>query len=307
MVTTYDAGMAVPDWPSTYGYNLFLYPISTWIAGPFDLFIEHGHRLLGSVVGLITIGLVVAAWRSDSRGWFRWLTLAALALVIAQGLLGGARVVLNSRTIAMIHGCVGPAFFALSASMAVMTSRWWRNGESVESPSEWKNADSVKRLALLVGGMSYLQILLGAQVRHIPATAPYDTFRIAVIFHVVIGFLLLGHILLLAWKVRGCPLAKVRQPAQILLLLALLQIGLGLTTWVMKYGFPFGLGETYSFAANWRLIAQGYWPAMITTAHVAIGSLILATSLVLCVRSLRGFRMGAVAAGSFPVLVGVAS
>ena len=64
LVTTYDAGMAVPDWPSTFGYNLFLYPWTTWFFGPWDLFIEHGHRLLGALVGLLTIGLLVSVMRT---------------------------------------------------------------------------------------------------------------------------------------------------------------------------------------------------------------------------------------------------
>ena len=67
LVTTYDAGMAVPDWPGTYGYNLFLYPWQSWLAAPWDLFIEHGHRLLGSVAGLVSIALVVAVLLTDRR------------------------------------------------------------------------------------------------------------------------------------------------------------------------------------------------------------------------------------------------
>ena len=73
LVTTFDAGMAVPDWPATYGYNLFLYPYKTWLLGPFDLFIEHGHRLLGAVVGMVAIGIVIAAFWRDPRRWVGWL------------------------------------------------------------------------------------------------------------------------------------------------------------------------------------------------------------------------------------------
>ncbi len=88
LVTTYDAGMAVPDWPATYGYNLFLYPYKTWIYGPFDLLIEHGHRLLGAVVGLVAIGIVVAAKVREPRRWVFWLAIGILAAVISQGLRG---------------------------------------------------------------------------------------------------------------------------------------------------------------------------------------------------------------------------
>src|SRR6186997_3292137 len=69
LVTTYDAGMAVPDWPSTYGYNLFAYPWQTWLFGPFDLFVEHGHRLLGAAVGFLTIAFVVLVFCRDRRPW----------------------------------------------------------------------------------------------------------------------------------------------------------------------------------------------------------------------------------------------
>src|SRR5215210_1189742 len=105
LVTSYDAGMAVPDWPSTYGYNLFLYPWETWFFGPWDLFIEHGHRLFASGVGILTIGLVVIVWLTGARLLLKQLAVAALALVILQGVLGGMRVVWNTTWLAMVHGC----------------------------------------------------------------------------------------------------------------------------------------------------------------------------------------------------------
>ncbi len=125
LVTTYDAGMAVPDWPGTYGYNLWLYPWTTWLFGPFDLFVEHGHRLLATVVGMLTIGLFVAAYRFEKRRWFATWAFFMLLAVIAQGVLGGFRVLLDARTMAMIHGCTGPLFFALAAVTAVMSSPTW--------------------------------------------------------------------------------------------------------------------------------------------------------------------------------------
>src|SRR5215510_1233467 len=101
LVTTTESGMAVPDWPNTYGYNLFLYPWQTWIYGPFDIFVEHGHRLLASTIGLVTIVLAASLWRNESRRWVRWLGVASVALVIFQGILGGMRVVLAEETLAM--------------------------------------------------------------------------------------------------------------------------------------------------------------------------------------------------------------
>src|SRR3954471_6014779 len=92
LVTTTDAGMAVPDWPNTYGYNMFLYPWTTWFAGPWDLFVEHGHRLLAASLGLLCIVMCVATWKSSLSNFFKWLTVVTLLMVIGQGILGGQRV-----------------------------------------------------------------------------------------------------------------------------------------------------------------------------------------------------------------------
>src|SRR5262245_41823703 len=97
LVTTYKAGMAVPDWPGTYGYNLFLYPWQSWLAAPWDLFIEHGHRLLGSLAGLVSIALVVSVLLTDRRPWLVGAAFGVLLLVILQGVLGGVRVLLDER------------------------------------------------------------------------------------------------------------------------------------------------------------------------------------------------------------------
>src|SRR6476660_375976 len=115
LVTTYDAGMAVPDWPGTYGYNLLRYPWQTWVAGPWDLFIEHGHRLLGASAGLVAIALVISTWVTSSSPRMRWCAAGLLLFVILQGVLGGLRVLLDARTIALLHGCTGPLFFAAAA------------------------------------------------------------------------------------------------------------------------------------------------------------------------------------------------
>src|SRR5450631_45590 len=114
LVTTYGAGMAVPDWPNTYGYNLFLYPWQTWIYGPFKLFVEHGHRLFAALVGMITIAFLISSWWCQRRSLVRWLGFIALAAVILQGTLGGLRVIEDKVQLAKIHGCFGPAFFALT-------------------------------------------------------------------------------------------------------------------------------------------------------------------------------------------------
>ncbi len=163
LVTTYQAGMAVPDWPNTYGYNLFLYPWQTWLFGPWDLFIEHGHQLLGALVGLLAIGLVVSAWKTRQSRGVRWAAAAALVAVILQGLLGGLRVVLDERLLAMIHGCVAPAFFALCAALVAVTAPCFSSTNNREP-----KIARIHRLAMLTVALAYLQIVFGAAVRHLP-------------------------------------------------------------------------------------------------------------------------------------------
>src|SRR5215210_2008781 len=91
LVTSHGAGMSVPDWPNSYGYNMFTFPPSRWVGG---ILYEHTHRLMGTVVGLCSIVLTVVAWRTEPRRWVRWLATGVLGAVILQGVLGGLRVVL---------------------------------------------------------------------------------------------------------------------------------------------------------------------------------------------------------------------
>src|SRR5262245_8781525 len=121
-VTTYRVGMAVPDWPTTFGINMFLYDF--WNA-PFGVRVEHTHRLYGAAVGLSTI--VLTAWflLAERRRAMKWLGVLALAAVIVQGILGGTRVTRNSTVLAAVHGVSGQAFFALMASLCVLTGRGW--------------------------------------------------------------------------------------------------------------------------------------------------------------------------------------
>src|SRR5438034_6191594 len=90
LVTSHGAGMSVPDWPNSYGYNMFLFPPRLWIGG---ILYEHTHRLMGTVVGMLSIALAVCAWKLEARTWARRLAYCVLAAVIFQGILGGLRVV----------------------------------------------------------------------------------------------------------------------------------------------------------------------------------------------------------------------
>jgi heme a synthase len=286
LVTTYDAGMAVPDWPGTYGYNLLAYPWTTWIAGPWDLFIEHGHRLLGATAGFVAIALVVVTFRTDRRTWLRWATVGALALVIVQGALGGARVLLDERLVAMIHGCVGPLFFAYLAGLVVATSRWWNEIERQPSPAGSRLLQS----AWILAGAAYLQLVLGAVLRHLPLSAPPQAFRIALLFHLIVAAALVLQVAwtaIQAWRTSSSS-NRLRLPSLVALSLVVLQIALGIGTYVAKYSWPAWLGE-YQFAASFIVHEKSLSQSLITTAHVANGSLILFTSVLLATRASRLF------------------
>lgn len=279
LVTTYDAGMAVPDWPSTYGYNLLLYPWQTWIAGPWDLFIEHGHRLLGAAAGLFTIGLVAAVWMYDSRRWLLYAALGALALVVAQGVLGGARVLLDQRLVALVHGCVGPLFFAYVASVVVFTSRTWRGASPQRDDL---HGARLSRAGWIFAASAYVQLVLGAVLRHFPLDAPPALFRAIVLLHLVVAAVLLLHALLLVaatWSRSAGPARSFRGLACGLASLVLIQMLLGGATWVVKFSWPDWLGG-YDFAARYVVHEKSLVQSLIVTAHVANGSLILALAAV---------------------------
>jgi len=284
LVTTYDAGMAVPDWPGTYGYNLFLYPYKTWLLGPFDLFIEHGHRLLGAVVGLVAICLVASAYFRERRRWVVVLTWGLLLAVISQGLLGGMRVVWSDRTLAMVHGCFGPAFFALCVAAAVVTGRRWngywaRLGERPLSPG-------CVALVVAIPVLSYTQLVLGAQLRHVQPNAAPGGFAMIVATHVIVAFFL-WFITMLAWlRIRRCGDLTLSRPAGLLIGLVGIQIALGVGTWVVNYGWPTIL-DWFPGSTGFLVRAKGFSDSIIVTSHVATGSLILAVSSMLLVRVLR--------------------
>jgi heme a synthase len=306
LVTTYDAGMAVPDWPSTFGYNLFLYPWQTWVYGPWNVFIEHGHRLFGAAVGLLTILLVVVVWRYDSRRWMHALSLTALMAVIFQGLLGGLRVLLDERTLAQIHGCFGPAFFALAVALAAFTSRRWAQTSPAATYAASQTPDAkLPRLALLTTVLAYLQIVLGSQVRHVRADADASSFRGAVLLHLAMAGVVAVHVLLVVFRTlryhRGE--AALVWPAVVLVILLLAQLALGVAAWVTNYG-PIPWLSGYAWSQEYVITQKGQVQALVTTAHAAGGSLVLVTSQLIALRSLRLRRILSSVAGR-PLAAGV--
>ncbi len=137
MVTSKGVGLAVPDWPTTFGYNMFLFPVSKWIGG---ILFEHTHRLIASAVGFLTIILAIWVWRADDRRWVRNLSMVALAGVILQGILGGLRVTMLKDEIGIFHACLAQAFLGLVVLVALITTKFWRTLAITRSSAECNSA-----------------------------------------------------------------------------------------------------------------------------------------------------------------------
>ena len=159
-VTSKVAGMAVPDWPATFGHNMFLFPWSKMTASTM-VFLEHSHRLVASGVGLITLGVAALVWLTPTERLARRLTLAAVLLVITQGVLGGQRVIQVSWVLGLMHGCLAQLFLLVAGSLALVLSGFWRNPGRADDDSM-----SRARMIWVLSGVAFLQTILGAVMRH---------------------------------------------------------------------------------------------------------------------------------------------
>ena len=260
LVTSKGAGLAVPDWPTTFGYNMFLYPWSKMVG---NIFYEHSHRLVASGVGLLTIALTLALWFQERRHWLRRLGYAALLLVILQGVVGGLRVVLLENTLAIVHAAFAQAFFALTVSLAIFTSPDWGS-----EPTDLAIADGgrLSRLCAVTTGLIYLQAIFGAVLRHTGERIDAHLFfALLVTLHVI--FILVRTMKFHAHR------PKLTRPARVLAVLLLLQLLLGAGSYLGKFTSMLGLQVTVL--------------VILTTTHLVIGALMLATSLLLTLRAYR--------------------
>jgi cytochrome c oxidase assembly protein subunit 15 len=272
MVTSTGSGLAVPDWPNTYGWFMFSFPREKWVGG---IFYEHGHRLIASTVGLLTVVLALWTWRVDPRPAVRRLGFAALATVIIQGLLGGITVLLLlPAPVSIGHAALAQIFFCLTVTLALVTSRGWLGVvKAADDPS-------LRRLGVVTTGMVFGQILLGATMRHTGAGLAIPDFpfafgrviphywspRIAVNFSHRLGALLVLCAVLATvvrvWKTHPNR-PELTRPATLLLALVTVQIALGAS-----------------------VVLTGLHP-VVNTAHVVNGACVLGTALVLTLRSFR--------------------
>jgi cytochrome c oxidase assembly protein subunit 15 len=225
---------------------------------------------------LITIALAWTFWTTEQRQWLRWLGVAALGLVIFQGVLGGLRVVLLQQTLAIVHACAAQAFFALAVSLALFSSAEWRAPVS-EKPIV--DGGRLRRLATVTTVLIYLQIAFGAVLRHTGERIDaHLLFAALVALHVVL--------LLIRTVRRHADHAKLLRPAYFLTVLLALQLMLGAASYFSKF----------STMLRWphEMIV---WT---TTTHLIFGALMLVTSLVF---TLRAYRFSASASDSLAAKV----
>jgi heme a synthase len=231
-------------------------------------------------VGLLTIALALVLWLRERRSWLRWLGVAALLLVILQGVIGGLRVVLLENVLAIVHAALAQLFFALTVSLAIFTSREWDCGSS-EAPNppfiplsqRGKEGDfalfdgaRLARLCAITTGLIYFQAVFGAVLRHTGERLDAHLFLAAlVMLHVVF-------ILLRVMKFHADRPTMTR-PARLLGALLLFQFVLGLVSYLGKFTSILGLAPEIL--------------VILTTTHLVTGALMLATSLLLTLRAYR--------------------
>jgi len=250
LVTNTGAALAVPDWPSTFGHNMFLFPWSRMVGG---VFYEHSHRLAGALVGLLTVTLAAALWREGGR--LRLLGLVAVAVVLTQGVLGGLRVVLLQDTLAIIHGSLAPAFFALLAALSMLTSPRGQVAAISLDPA-------LKGLTVVTAALVYVQIVFGALVAH---AGPLD-------LHLAGAVLVFAFVPIVTVRMRRTTDAVAAPIATLLLVLLGVQLVLGVGLLLARFSsVPVFAGQVAA--------------VLLPVVHRLAGSLVLAAAVVLAVRA----------------------
>jgi heme a synthase len=274
MVTSTGSGLSVPDWPNTYGWNMFLFPIDKWVGG---IFYEHSHRLIASTVGFLILVLAFWLWRVEPRAWVRRLGFIALAAVVTQGVLGGITVLWYlPDPISIAHASLAEIVFCLTVTIALATSAGWRRGYSAGLPDD----RMLQKIAIVTTAAIYIQIVLGATMRHTEAGLAIPDFpwmfghvipdhwdaKIAIHFAHRVGALIVTTFIVATTAhvfYHHRRRSELRRPSALLLTLLPVQITLGALTVLTER------------------------EAVINSLHVVTGASTLVTSLVLTLRAHR--------------------
>jgi cytochrome c oxidase assembly protein subunit 15 len=282
LVTSTESGLSVPDWPNTYGWFMFSFPLDKMVGG---IFYEHTHRLIASTVGFLILVLAGWLWKSEPRVWVRRLGYVALAAVITQGILGGITVLWYlPDPISIAHASLAQIVFCLTITIALVTSPGWLRAYAGRAPAPDDRV--LQKVAIATTGLIYLQIVVGATMRHTGAGLAIPDFplafghlvppqwdpKIAVHFSHRVGALLVSLLILATtahvfYHHRTRP--ELRRPALLLLALLVIQITLGALTVLSGKQF------------------------VINSLHVVTGASVLVTSLVLTLRAHRARFAGA--------------
>jgi heme a synthase len=266
LVTTFDAGMAFPDWPSSDGHNMFFYP---WLESAGDQFLEHGHRLAGSLIGFISILLFVIAMKTEERKWVKVVAFSILIGIIIQGILGGVRVLVDERVMALIHASFAAIVFTLISCLILFTSRSWLKDQSEKQDEQSEPASFIKPISALLPLIIFGQYIVGGMLRHLGRS---------VFEHIALAILVLLFAFVLNFQTRQTNNRWLIKSANWTLLTVLLQVSLGVGAFITKYGM-----------VSMGYVAVQHSPIQITfrSTHTIIGMIVLMTSVIHMIRVYR--------------------
>jgi cytochrome c oxidase assembly protein subunit 15 len=282
LVTSHDAGLATSDWPLTDGRflpKIESLGIRNGVNMVGNLFWEHGHRMVATTVGMLTIVLMVLLFLKEPRRWVKRLGVVALVGVIAQGILGGLTVKLMlPLAVSAAHATLAQLFFCTTVSLAVFTSASWLQERAViQEQGSW----SLRYLCVAAAGVILAQLVIGATLRH-SATWDQPLPLNLLLIHIGGAILVTGLLGAAALTVlrRHANETFLTRPAKIALALLSLQLLLGVAAYLTRTASPSD--------------PQPLQPMVgITVAHVACGALVFATTIVLTLRAFKVLRAGA--------------
>ncbi len=289
LVTSKNAGMAFRDWPTSDGVNMLSYPWLADFARNWDKFLEHGHRLAGIVIGIWAIVLVVWAFRAEQRRWVKFSALAVLLMVIMQGLLGGFRVMLDERGLAMVHGAFAALVVSWMVCLATFLSRGWRDADAESDrrprrdpsePSEFTWAFASAGLCVFVLAAQYL---LGGLIRH---------HGLGLFEHLGLGIAALVVVIVNTIVAQRSGSNWIRRSGWILQIVALSQVLLGLATWVLKFGFA---------STGYVAVADSVAQVFARTSHMLVGVATFAAAVMHLVRVWRTMSAGSRSTQALPM------